>query len=520
MDIAEQLAEVKKIEAEVKALAKVIDITTEPSLRRTLELTYADRLDAYLKKLVAISALIPDPQTPQEFPPSSVPQNTQPVITQGTPSKQEVIVLPSQDVGPSEYAVLAKDSPVANPNQVVLHNDIYKVNLGKLSAREINLLFSLFNRLKDNGDTVIHFTPQEIRAMIGSTKINEIELLKVVEALWEKVKAANFWEIMRFMEDGEELIKRTNYFLFKHFTIVSDKTPKLRYIEVGVNAPYFLHLLNDLSANFTSLQLKTFLSLEGKYAKNLYRLLVRFEDVKTHGKCKVLTYQSDFERFKDFMGIPKSLAVVDIDRIVLKPACKELAMLEEEYDPKNPDHQSLPYKTISYTKTKKGKGNKVVGITFTFQPHPSLGMQKAILKRSTQNRIQDTIAKEQKQYRKEQKKQENSKRSYYNSQEREHIKGFEGLSGSLHIRDCAHKFTNITLVSAKTHRDNNPSIVCLFDIINPSRFDHIQANLHQKHIKSFKIDKPGCYFTHVFANHEDFIKHFAQTCKIEEQQKA
>ncbi|WP_120953347.1 replication initiation protein [Helicobacter sp. L8] len=213
---------------------------------------------------------------------------------------------------------------------------------------------------------------------------------------------ANFWEIAHFKENGEELISKTNRFVFKHFTIVSDKTPKLRYIEVGVNAPYFLHLLNDLSANFTALQLKVLVSLEGKYAKNLYRLLVRFEDVKTHGKCKVSIYQNDFERFKEFMGIPKGLAVVDIDRIVLKPACKELAMLEEEYDPKNPDHQTLPYKTISYTKTKKGKGNKVVGITFTFEPHPSLGMQKAILKRSTQNRIQDTMAKEQEQKRKEQ----------------------------------------------------------------------------------------------------------------------
>ncbi|WP_120953344.1 hypothetical protein [Helicobacter sp. L8] len=169
-DLQGQLAEVRVIEAEVKALAKVIDITTEPTLRRTLELTYVDRLDAYLKKLVAISEHLPDSKTPQELPPS-IPQER---ATETFPFTQDVVVISPADTLPSKDAVLAKDSPIANPNQVVLHNDIYQVNLGKLGAREINLLFSLFNRLKDNGDTLIHFTPQEVKAMIARQKLMKL----------------------------------------------------------------------------------------------------------------------------------------------------------------------------------------------------------------------------------------------------------------------------------------------------------------------------------------------------------
>ncbi|WP_120953350.1 hypothetical protein [Helicobacter sp. L8] len=74
-------------------------------------------------------------------------------------------------------------------------------------------------------------------------------------------------------------------------------------------------------------------------------------------------------------------------------------------------------------------------------------------------------------------------------------------------------FEHIKLVSAKTHRNNNPSIVCLFEITNPNSTDYSKASLCQEYIQSFKIDKPGCYFTHVFKSHEDFIKHFAKDAK-------
>ncbi|BEG58222.1 hypothetical protein NHP21005_19100 (plasmid) [Helicobacter sp. NHP21005] len=107
------------------------------------------------------------------------------------------------------------------------------------------------------------------------------------------------------------------------------------------------------------MQLKTFMSLRSKYAKALYRLLVRFEDVKKHCMCEVLTYKSDFEGFKEFMGVSKSMQICMIEERVLKPACRELGVpINEGYNPENPD-RSLPYETIFYTKIKKARAIKL-----------------------------------------------------------------------------------------------------------------------------------------------------------------
>ncbi|WP_373876816.1 RepB family plasmid replication initiator protein [Helicobacter ailurogastricus] len=49
-----------------------------------------------------------------------------------------------------------------------MHNNFYKVNLGTLGELENNLFFSLCNRLKDKKDTIIRFSPQELKALAGN----------------------------------------------------------------------------------------------------------------------------------------------------------------------------------------------------------------------------------------------------------------------------------------------------------------------------------------------------------------
>ncbi|GMB90436.1 hypothetical protein NHP190002_11290 [Helicobacter ailurogastricus] len=252
---------------EIMKLQALIDVETNQALKDILKQEKAE----CVRKLLALTQT-PDPQFPQKNQKQKLskesslqtPTNAPQAQEQQTPKQQVIpqvenpqLVTPlSQDTeqdqqentvqalqNVSKNAVLAKDLRIADSTRVTLHNDIYKVNLGKLGAWESNLLFALFNRLKDQGDTCIRFEPHEVKEMIGTPKIDGDNLLRVVRTLWKNIRMANFWKIMRFVENGEELTKETNCFLFKHFTIVSDKTPKLRYIEVGINAPYFTHLL-------------------------------------------------------------------------------------------------------------------------------------------------------------------------------------------------------------------------------------------------------------------------------------
>ncbi len=122
---------------------------------------------------------------------------------------------PKQETSPTprkeKSAVLAKDLPIANPGRVILHNDIYKVDLGRLGAWENNLLFAIFNKLKDNGDMLVHFSPQEIKEMIGDIDIGNKNLVRVVKALWNKVRATNFWVLPPRRDE--------NHMLFRTFAI-------------------------------------------------------------------------------------------------------------------------------------------------------------------------------------------------------------------------------------------------------------------------------------------------------------
>ncbi|WP_104711294.1 replication initiation protein [Helicobacter felis] len=436
------------------------------------------------------------------------------------PPKQEL-------VSTSKEPILASKVPISSPGQVVVHNDIYKVNLGKLGARELNLLFSLFNRLKDQQDTSIRFNPQEIRGMMDVPKLDHAGLLKAVHALRDNIKAANFRKIAHFTQDGREKVKEEDLLLFKSFAIVYDKESlKLDYLDVKVNTDHYLYLFNQLSANFTAFQLEIFLKLGSKYAKNLYRLLVRFEDAGDPlGECEVLTYKGDFEGFREFMGIPKSIGVGLLEDSILKPACRELGHFlpppskrgkkqeDTEYDPANPD-RSKPYETIFYVKEKKGRGNKVVGITFHFRPHPHADAQKAILKRHSQNRVQEVALEQQRQAEKEKRKlekaQRESQQGYYNKQERESLKEYCGLIGGLYIKTPEHFFKSVRLASVATRLGNNPNIVALFQLIEPSPNDIHIAKFCTEHIERFNCPKEGL-FTHIFKDIEDFMGNFVKT---------
>ncbi|WP_104749763.1 replication initiation protein [Helicobacter cynogastricus] len=437
------------------------------------------------------------------------------------PPKQELIPA-------SQEPIPASKVPISSPGQVVVHNDIYKVNLGKLGARELNLLFSLFNRLKDQQGTRIRFSPQEVKNLMNDPKSNNADLLKVVRTLWSNIKAANFQQIAHVVENGMEIVQERDFNLFSGSIIAMNKEKtRLLYLDIKVNTDCYLHLFNQLSANFTAFQLKTFLSLNSKYAKNLYRLLVRFEGVRQVGMCEVLTYKGDFEGFREFVGVPKGLTLGDIEERVLKPACRELAPLMlppskkprknevAEYDPKNPD-RSRPYECIFYIKEKKGRGNKVVGITFHFKPHPHADMQKAILKRHSQNRVQEANTKMQREAEKEkhklEKAQKEAQRGHYNQQERKTLNGFCGLVGGLYIKNPEHLFKSVKLASVLTRRGNNPSIVALFELIEPSPNDTHVAQFCTEHLERFKTKQAG-YFTHTFNDLEDFMNNFIKDAR-------
>ncbi|QTP06427.1 replication initiation protein [Helicobacter pylori] len=247
-----------------------------------------------------------------------------------------------------------KDLVVSTPKDktyITYHNNANKVNLGKLSEREANLLFAIFQRLKDQGNTLIRFEPQDLRRMLG-IKISYDNLTRTARSMWNKIKTADFWEVRDIIVNGRECVSEKNYMLFQVCEIVSDKeTREFLYMDIQLNTGYN-YLLNNLGmgGQYTSFKLLEFQRVRGKYAKTLYRLLKQY---KSTGILSV-----EWSQFKELLDIPKDYKMENIDQKVLTPALKEL-------------HKIYPFEHLSYKKERRSHDKrKVTHIDFYFEQLP------------------------------------------------------------------------------------------------------------------------------------------------------
>ncbi|MFP6224293.1 replication initiation protein, partial [Helicobacter pylori] len=242
-----------------------------------------------------------------------------------------------------------KDLVVSTPKDntyTTYHNNANKVNLGKLSEREANLLFAIFQRLKDQGNTLIRFEPQDLKRMLNIDISNE-RLSEVVTKLWDSIKTADFWKI----SETETSIIQENYMLFSRCKIELNKPSKdLKYLEIQLNDNY-QYLLNNLGmGQYTSFNLLEFQRVRGKYAKTLYRLLKQY---KSTGILSV-----EWSQFRELLDIPKDYKMENIDQKVLTPSLREL-------------NKIYPFEHLSYKKERRSHDKrKVTHIDFYFEQLP------------------------------------------------------------------------------------------------------------------------------------------------------
>ncbi|MCQ2929600.1 replication initiation protein [Helicobacter pylori] len=249
-----------------------------------------------------------------------------------------------------------KDLVVSTPKDktyITYHNNANKVNLGKLSEREANLLFAIFQRLKDQGNTLIRFEPQDLKRMIMvKSNLTNRQLLQVLKNLLDNISGANFWIIREHVENGEIYEDHTSYMLFKQFEIrIHKPTQTIEYLDVQLNDSY-QYLLNNLGmgGQCTSFKLLEFQRVRGKYAKTLYRLLKQY---KSTGILSV-----EWSQFRELLDIPKDYKMENIDQKVLTPALKELRKI-------------YPFEHLSYKKERRSHDKrKVTHIDFYFEQLP------------------------------------------------------------------------------------------------------------------------------------------------------
>ncbi|GAA9913271.1 hypothetical protein VN0816_14980 [Helicobacter pylori] len=235
---------------------------------------------------------------------------------------------------------------------ITYHNNTNKVNLGKLSEREANLLFAIFQKLKDQGNTLIRFEPQDLKRMIMvKSNLTNRQLLQILKNLLDNISGANFWIIKEHVENGEVYEDHKSYMLFKQFEIrIHKPTQNIEYLEIQLNDNY-QYLLNNLGmGQYTSFKLIEFQRVRGKYAKTLYRLLKQY---KSTGILSV-----EWTQFRELLDIPKDYDMRSVDNFVLKIALKELRKI-------------YPFEHLSYKKERRSHDKrKVTHIDFYFEQLP------------------------------------------------------------------------------------------------------------------------------------------------------
>ncbi len=328
--------QLRKQELELRKLLEELDTlpqTPQVKLQKQKIQTYIDKitpsiLSGFNQKFKEITEKLPNEFEKEKPTPTKAPQTTP------TPCKDLVVSTPKDNT------------------YTTYHNNANKVNLGKLSEREANLLFAIFQRLKDQGNTLIRFEPQDLKRMLG-IKISYDNLTRTARSMWNKIKTADFWEVRDIIVNGRECVSEKNYMLFQVCEIVSDKeTREFLYMDIQLNTGYN-YLLNNLGmgGQYTSFKLLEFQRVRGKYAKTLYRLLKQY---KSTGILSV-----EWSQFRELLDIPKDYEMRNIDQKVLTPSIKEL-------------NKIYPFEHLSYKKERRNSHDKrkVTHIDFYFEQLP------------------------------------------------------------------------------------------------------------------------------------------------------
>lgn len=219
-------------------------------------------------------------------------------------------------------------------NEIVkIHNDLSNPKLNKLSAKELDLLMAICVKVKNQQDNVINIDFIDLQKLSNYKHYNhkdlENDLIKMNEHLIK-----NF--VITYKDTDEAKVTES---LFRQFRLYANN------LKVQISDK-LLYLLNDLTSNFTTFELKEFVSLKSKYSKRLYKLLKQF---RSTGK-----YTVNKEPLYIELDVPKSYTNTNFNKRVLNVSLEEC----NKY-----------FKNLNCVPVKSGRGGAVQGYTFTFTPN-------------------------------------------------------------------------------------------------------------------------------------------------------
>lgn len=213
---------------------------------------------------------------------------------------------------------------------VVYQNEMNLVPLRKFTSTEIDIFFSLCNKLKEQDVKEVTIPFEELRHLSNYYHRSQKRFVKDLEHVYDKLLSLTYTE-----RSGLSFKK---FVLFTGYEVNVDTQELI----VSIN-PKLKHVLNEITADFTKFELKEMTHLKSTYSKNMFRLLKQY---KHTGYFKI-----QIDDFRERLDIPKSYRMTHINQKVLTPIIKELSMI---------------FNNLHINKIKAKKGRKIEWLEFTF----------------------------------------------------------------------------------------------------------------------------------------------------------
>ncbi|MCG1126279.1 RepB family plasmid replication initiator protein [Staphylococcus epidermidis] len=237
---------------------------------------------------------------------------------------------------------------------VVYKNNMNLVPLRKFNNTEVNLFFTLCNKLKDKGNLTVNVPFEELKELSNYYSHDKKLFIQDLEKFYDKIFS------LTYREETENVIRK--FILFTKVEIYKDK----EYVAIGVN-PDLEHIINSLTSNFTKFELREMTHLKSTYSKHMFRILKQY---KHTGYVKI-----KIDDFRERLDIPNSYRMTNINQKVLAPIIKELGFI---------------FNNLNINKIKSKKGRKIEWLEFTFDAekriHNKRQPQRAIGKQHVRSR--------------------------------------------------------------------------------------------------------------------------------------
>lgn len=215
---------------------------------------------------------------------------------------------------------------------VVYKNELNLVPLRDFTSTEINLFFSMCNKLKEKDTDELKIPFAELKYLSSYEQTEKKRFINDLKRIYDKVLNLTYTEY-----SGLSFKK---FVLFTAYEVNADD----EYLTISVNDK-LKNILNELTGDFTKFELEELTHIKSTYSKNMYRLLKQYRHT---GYFKI-----HIDDFRERLDVPKSYRMTNVNTSVLKPIIKELSPL---------------FENLKINKVKAKKGRKIEWLEFVFSP--------------------------------------------------------------------------------------------------------------------------------------------------------